>query len=216
MANTISQNITAVQYYAVSTTSAVFSTMSNPSLIVVIFTEDGDAAATTPTISDDKNAGNYTIDSSIVYSSTNAIYIASKQNTQTAGATVTVSIGSTTHGYLKIYEITGAATSSALDVQNTGTASSVPALTLTTTSADDSVFAALLSNVSGGSAADTSYTLDFGNTFAYNVAHAGESRADAGASGAISLSFNMTSRVWAGAVAAYKTATGGASIFLVS
>ena len=207
--NTVAQNTTVCTYANTTTASCTFgSTMTNPSLIVVILTED--TVGSTPTISDNKNAGNYALDSNIHTGATQTggVIIASKQNTQTAAATITATFTSS-YGRLKIFEITGAATSSAFDVQNTAAATASPvSIAITTSQADDSVFAGVVSIPNTSTAADSGYSSAYTSVAVQNLYHYAEYRADAGAAGAITLTTGQSgNRSWMMAVASYKTAS---------
>lgn len=210
--NTVAQNIATTNYSAAATTSATFSTMTNPSLVVIILTQD----TGTPTgvaCSDNKNAGNYTIDSHLTNSitDTGGVYIASKQNTQTAAATVTCNWTNNSYGKLKILEITGAATSSALDAQNTAFSNlGVPSVSVTTASANDTVVAAIVSSYAEAPP-DSGYTTLINNVAVQFLFHSAEYNANSGSAGPITLTLGGTHDVsgpqYMMAVAAYKTIT---------
>lgn len=221
--NVIAQTPTAVSYSSAATVAATFgSTMTNPSLIVLLLTQD--FGGSTPTCSDNKNAGNYTIDSSLTNSitATGGVYIASKQNTQTAAATVTCTFTSS-NGFLRVFEVTGAATSSALDVQNTAfSTKGVASLSVTTTQSNDSIFGVLVSTYAGVPP-DAGYTTAFGSTAVFTYFHMGESRANAGSAGGNTITmndaFDVNGPAFMFAMAAYKTAnpvvaTPGTSLLL--
>jgi hypothetical protein len=217
VANVLAQNPTAQSYSNASSVALSFAGAgTNPSLYVASLTQEN--TTNTVTIADDKNAGNYAADAAGVGGSTgNAgsgqARIRSKQNTSTGTATVTATISAADYGVLKTFEITGAATSSALDAQNgTGGSLSARSIGITTGSANCTVIATG-TNYPNDDAADANYTDSFAVTGLNSSYHYGEYRVDAGAAGVITLTFSApgNSDNWAMAVAAYKTAGGAAA-----
>lgn len=215
MSNTIAQNTTAVSFSGASSVNATFgSTMANPSLVVAAVTQE-DTSSPSCSVADNKNAGNYAQDVLRTQSSAGAIgsgtaSIHSQQNTQTAAATVTATLAHSTTGFLKIFELTGAATSSALDTTGSGgdgSGATAPTVSISTGSANCSVFAAMTEYNNTGITNDTNYTTSFGPTAQTNSYHYGEHRADAGAAGGITLNFGSPAAKfqWNVVAAAYKT-----------
>jgi hypothetical protein len=209
MTNVVAQHPAVATYSGATSVSKAFaSTMTNPSLLVAALTMELNAG--TATVKDTTNTLTMTLDSSGTSGSaannvTGAVY--SLQNTHTAAITITASpISASTSGTLSIFEITGAPTSSALDVQNgTGGLSSNNTITVNSLAAHDSVIAAC-PHYPAGAVVDSGYTASFTEAAGSNAYHFGEYIADQGSGGSITLTVGLGSeQAWAMAVAAYKT-----------
>ena len=193
--------------------SKTFGTIcKNPSLIVAVFTDE--VANTTATITDNGNAGNYSIDA---HASTGnlilglgTVFIASMQNTSSAELTVTATPATSSYGYLKIFELIdlewvvshkpiGGVDATGSN-SGAGTPTSVP---ITTHTADCSIFSGLIYWYNVVSA-DPGYTgqLDPG----YNSYHFYEYLLDAGTAGSSTLTYGggTPSYQWQAAAVAYK------------
>lgn len=216
MSNTLAQNPAVASFSAATSVARIFGGAgTNPSLYVATATAEFNTP--TVTVSDDKNAGNYTQDSASVGATSAGIAtVNSKQNTSTGTATITANFSVSCYGSLKTYELTGAATSSALDTQNTaedgsGVTSRSVAIT---TNTDNCTVISAGANYPNDAAADTNYTGAFTPAAGAGAYHFGEYRVDAGTHGAITLTYAApgNSSYWTMAVAAYKTAGGAAVV----
>lgn len=223
MANTIAQNPTVATYSNATSVAVTFGAgCTNPSLIVAAVTCDN--VAPTVTVSDDGNVGDYAADvEATVASFTGKAGIYSKQNTQTSALTVTAALGASTNaGTLKIWEITGAPTSSALDATGADTEESggideLLDASLITNSANCSIFAVTINYPGGVAGLDSGFTQSFAEVGLYNYYHFCEHLADAGAAGAETVTMggglhNAGARV----SAAYKTAPAGNNSIIVN
>ena len=168
MAITINQHVAMTAFGSSASTALTFpSAMINPSLILALVTlEPGASAPSITSISDNKNAGNYTQDVSVKNSSGNSsgeglTAIFSMQNTQTAAAQVTMALSAANHGTLAIYELLGAATSAAFDKSatdfNNGTGGS-PNLVLSGLAANDAIFSVLTCYPTPTATTDSGFT----------------------------------------------------------
>ena len=216
MANVIAQHPTRAFYANASTVTKAFASgATNPSLIVAIFTGERTTGSWTAS---DGTHGSYTQDITVQNASGNVgagtSNIFSVQNTSTATLTITGTPPGADYGILDIYEVTGAATSSALDstggaYNQTGAAISVSITTLT---ADCSVFLCGTS-YSGptGSIIDSGFTESGTPIEGDSSYHFSEYNADAGAATTLTLNFtgNGGTASWGVATAAYKTSGGG-------
>lgn len=218
MANVLAQNPTMVSYGGASTVSATFgSALTNPSLIIAAATQENQAG--TFTISDNANAGNYADDVTIAASNPGEhgkSTIRRKQSTATSAATVTCTLGANSTGTLKIYELTGADTTNALDsTASDGTDSGAHSITITTNAANCTIISAG-THYPGTATADANFTAAFtehGGSFAY---HFGEYRVDAGAAGSTVIDYEIpTSRDYHSMVAAaYKPASAAPATYI--
>jgi len=213
VSNTLAQNPTAQAYNNATTVAVVFASGgTNPSLYVASITIDTGITATA-TVADDRN-GSYTPDAIGIATTHGRSMVLSVQNTSTLTATVTGTISAANYGVLKAYELTGAATSAALDTQNgAGGANSARTIGITPgTNNCTVILAGTVFGIDGG--VDTNYTEAYAPNGLNNVYHIGEYRVDAGAAGAITLTYSEpdTSQHWSFAVAAYKTAGAGGGV----
>ena len=218
MANTLLQNPAVATFAsAVSSFTATFGSPCTPgSLIIAAVT--GENRVSTFTVADGANAGNYAADVFVATASgvtgCGIAGISSMQNTSSNALTVTVTIsGGASIGTLKIYEISGQATSSVLDSSGTqqwNGAQTVKTVPITTLTAHTTIIAANY-DYPGGAGVDTGFTsafTEFGGTNGY---HWGEYFIDSGAANTYALEFNLTAGVdgCAQVAAAYKTSAGG-------
>lgn len=201
-----------------SGTRAFASACTPGSLIVVLVSIE--LYSTTITVSDGVNSGNYTADA--VYDSGGAgtgsgksgIY--SMQNTSSSTLTITVTLGTASYGAVTIFEIGGAASSSALDTQSGGGAINPPGsgtntATITRTTDNCSVFA-VGPHYGAGAVADSGFTAPFAEVGINSAYHFGEYLLDAGAAGSTTTTFGFAAGSrdgWSLALAAYKLAGGG-------
>ena len=212
MSNTLAQNPTVQTYSNATGVAKVFASGgTNPSLYIAeIFAE---SAAPTVTISDDRNAGNYAADALVQTTGnpgggTAGIY--SKQNTSTLTATITATLGAAAYGLLKVFELTGADTSAALDGSNTASGNnSQRAVALTPGTNNCSLFACGTA-YAGDQTADSGWTETFALNGQISAYAYGEHIVDQGTAALVTPTFNDdTSNNWTMAIAAYKTAAGG-------
>lgn len=187
--------------------------LTNPSLLVAVVTYESKTGSLS--VSDPTN-GTWTQD--VTNNGGNGAgegkcEIWSVQNTGTAGLTVTLTIGTASYGYFQIYEVTGAATSSALDSTQSGAdeASNSDNSISHTTLSDNCALFHCGTFYGGTASADSGYTEGWTNTALNNAYHYGEYIADAGAAGAKTLTFTDTGTKnnWCSVSAAYKIAGGG-------
>ena len=218
MANILNNNPAIIFMNNAASVSKTFGTIcKNPSLIVAVFTDE--VANTTATITDNGNAGNYSIDATASTNSSiiglGTVFIASMQNTSTAELTVTATPATSSHGYLKIFELID------LDwvvshkpiggVDATGTGASATGLTeiavpITTHTADCSIFLGLLYYTAISTVtADPGYTGDSPQP-GFDGDHFYEYELDAGAVGSVTLNCGggTPTNQWQAAAVAYK------------
>ena len=216
MANILNNNPAVIFMNNAASVSKTFGTVcKNPSLIVAVFTDE--VANTTATITDNGNAGNYSIDATASTNSSiiglGTVFIASMQNTSTAELTVKATPATSSFGYLKIFELIDSewvvSHKPIGGVDATGTGASATGLTeiavpITTHTADCSIFLGLMEYVAGVTA-DPGYTGDsphegFGAYSFY------EYELDAGAVGSVTLNCGggTPSYQWQAAAVAYK------------
>lgn len=222
MANTIRQNPTSVSFSGVATVSSTFvGACANPSLIVAEIT-----GSTPPyysaTFNDGVNAGNYSSDlngSGLPQGTgTGWVSIGSKQNTSATALTVTATISASTEGWLKVYEIAGAARSNALDSSafsgECTNGSSTCATSITTLTDNCTIIAAGVVHAGGNEAADPGFTLTHGAAASepgYGGYSFGEYKANVGSKGTRTLKAGQTSSTLSGyalGIVAYKTLSG--------
>ena len=216
MANILNNNPAIIFMNNAASVSKTFGTIcKNPSLIVAVFTDE--VANTTATITDNGNAGNYSIDATASTNSSiiglGTVFIASMQNTSTAELTVKATPATSSFGYLKIFELIDlewvVSHKPIGGVDATGTGASATGLTeiavpITTHTADCSIFLGLMEYVAGVTA-DPGYTGDsphegFGAYSFY------EYELDAGAVGSVTLNCGggTPTAQWQAAAVAYK------------
>lgn len=210
MSNAFAQKPTAVQYSAATSVNKTFANpCANPSLFIASITSE--SLTETFTVSDDASNswGNDIVATSGVTAGRSCV--ASAQNTSTSTVKVTCALGISSYGFFQIYEVTGAATSSALDKTGSQGDANAPSVTLSSCAANDTIVAAYTVYPNPGSLNDVGYTLDYGPTSGFFAYSMGESIADAGASGNKTLTFGGAGAptYQALAIAAYKTAGGG-------
>ena len=216
MANILNNNPAIIFMNNAASVSKTFGTIcKNPSLIVAVFTDE--VANTTATITDNGNAGNYSIDATASTNSSiiglGTVFIASMQNTSSAELTVTATPATSSYGYLKIFELIDlewvVSHKPIGGVDATGTGASATGLTeiavpITTHTADCSIFLGLMYYVAGVTA-DPGYTGDSpqGGFGAY---HFYEYELDAGAVGSVTLNCGggTPTNQWQAAAVAYK------------
>ena len=211
MANTLTQNPTVATFSgATSVNKAFASGGASQSLYVAAVTQENTTA--TCTVSDNRNAGNYTQDRLSTGGTTNTggagrSSINSKQNTSTSIATITAAFSASTYGTLKIFELTNAATSSALDAAGGGGGTSTTFTgSVTTGSANSTIIAAFTTYPGGNYVADSGFSDSFTETGVNWAYHGGEYKVDAGAAGTTTLTCGQgTPANWSLAIAAYKT-----------
>ena len=216
MANILNNNPAIIFMNNAASVSKTFGTIcKNPSLIVAVFTDE--VANTTATITDNGNAGNYSIDATASTNSSiiglGTVFIASMQNTSTAELTVKATPATSSFGYLKIFELID------LDwvvshkpiggVDATGTGASATGLTeiavpITTHTADCSIFLGLIYYYAGVTA-DPGYTGDSPQP-GFGAYHFYEYEVDAGAVGSVTLNCGggTPTAQWQAAAVAYK------------
>lgn len=216
-ANTLAQVPTAATGSNVTSISKSFaSACTNGSLIVAAVTGEKPTTATTHTVSDNANAGNYTQD--VIAGNTNSTVgqgrasVNSKANTSTSAVQVTVTFNAATYGKLQIYELTNAGGTPAFDssgqqTSNTGVAAG---LSITTIAANCTVIAPTVHYPSGATA-DTGYTNRSAETALFNSYHQVEDDIDVGAAGAKTLTLGgySSSGGFAFVAAAYAPPAGG-------
>lgn len=223
---TLNQAPTRVTLNHSSTTNTITfgSTMTNPSLIVVMVTIES-STATISSVADNKNTGNYNQDVSMTTSGTSVgdgtVAIFSMQNTQIAAATITLTLSTGAYGTIWAAELTGAATSSAFDqsaTQSIMTGGGSVSLALSGMQATDAVLASILWKPSVSCSTYTNYDSGFtttgSNVTAFNSCHYGEYNVDYAAGGSLTLTFGgaSTANAMAGAAAAYKAAGAGPTV----
>ena len=210
MTITANQNVAAVSFSSATSQTANFGACSNPSLLVAIGSMDH--VSTTMTVSDSVN-GSYTQDGFLNGGNGAAgggsVGIFSVQNTTPSTKVVTITLGASTDGFLKILELLGAVTSSAKDTSATvnvtsglGAAFSLPF----TTGTDNCAAFMVSTHYPAGAAADTGYTLGMAETGALNAYHISEFDLDVGAAGLNTLTLNgyTSTSNHTGLVVAYK------------
>ena len=216
MANILNNNPAIIFMNNAASVSKTFGTIcKNPSLIVAVFTDE--VANTTATITDNGNAGNYSIDATASTNSSiiglGTVFIASMQNTSTAELTVTATPATSSYGYLKIFELIDlewvVSHKPIGGVDATGTGASATGLTeiavpITTHTADCSIFLGLMEYVAGVTA-DPGYTGDSPQG-GYGAYHFYEYELDAGAVGSVTLNCGggTPTNQWQAAAVAYK------------
>ena len=217
MANILNNNPAIIFMNNAASVSKTFGTIcKNPSLIVAVFTDE--VANTTATITDNGNAGNYSIDATASTNSSiiglGTVFIASMQNTSTAELTVTATPATSSYGYLKIFELIDlewvVSHKPIGGVDATGTGASATGLTeiavpITTHTADCSIFLGLMSYSAAGATADPGYTGDSPQE-GYGAYSFYEYELDAGAVGSVTLNCGggTPTAQWQAAAVAYK------------
>lgn len=210
---TIAQNPAMVSYGGASSVAVTFaSACTNPSVISAAATQENQAG--TFTISDGVNAGNYVDDVTIAAGNAaehGKTTIRRMQNTSTSALTVTCTLGASSTGTLKCFELTGADTTNAYDSSaSDGTDGGAHSITITTVANNCTIISAG-THYPGTSIADAGFTASFtehAGSFAY---HFGEYKADAGTAGANTLDYEIPSArdYHTMAAVAYKPAAGG-------
>lgn len=218
----INQSIAMTTFTNVSSKAVTFgSAMSNPSLILVMVTvEKGTSAPAISSVVDNKNAGSYSQDVTITNTSgvasgegTAAIY--SIQNTQTAAASITVTLASAGYGTVTAYELTGASTTSAFDrsaTQFINTGGGAVSLALSGLTADDAVFSVITLYPTPTATTDSGFTATGGVVSGFQNKHYGEYDLDYAAGGSLTLTYGGLGgnpNAFATVAAAYKVAGGG-------
>ena len=218
MANILNNNPAIIFMNNAASVSKTFGTIcKNPSLIVAVFTDE--VINTTATITDNGNAGNYSIDATASTGFTGTIgsgtvFIASMQNTSTAKLTVTATPATSSFGYLKIFELIDlewvVSHKPIGGVDATGTGASATGLTeiavpITTHTADCSIFLGLTYYYVAGVTADPGYTGDSPQA-GFGAYHFYEYELDAGAVGSVTLNCGggTPTNQWQAAAVAYK------------
>ena len=217
MANILNNNPAIIFMNNAASVSKTFGTIcKNPSLIVAVFTDE--VANTTATITDNGNAGNYSIDATASTNSSiiglGTVFIASMQNTSTAELTVKATPATSSFGYLKIFELIDlewvVSHKPIGGVDATGTGASATGLTeiavpITTHTADCSIFLGLMSYSAAGATADPGYTGDSPQE-GYGAYSFYEYELDAGAVGSVTLNCGggTPTNQWQAAAVAYK------------
>lgn len=214
MANTIAQN-RAVGYSGLATSYglAFAGACTNPSLLVAMVGSDNDITPVITGVSDPTN-GAFTQDAAAGATSAGRAEIWSRQNTATTALTVTAASNVNTNFVMKLYEVTGAATSSAKDVSGSQSTNSAPSIALVTTTNNCSIFAFNGGYPTMGAVNDSGYTRDFGPTAFGNDYWVGERLADVGAAGTNTLTMGYASSrsYQAFAAVAYKTAAAAGGV----
>ncbi len=217
MSNALAQNPTFATFSGATSVQVAFGAGgTNPSLYVATVTQEDPTASVT--VADNRNAGNYALDRIQSVGTTGdgaRASIHSIQNTSTLTATITATLGASTTGSLKTYELTGAATSGALDSVGGGTGVVANySGSVTTISPNCTVVMCSSHYADLVVVADPNYTAAFAETAGSLGYSFGEYRVDAGAAGSITLNGNNaanSSAHFAIAIAAYKTLSGGSS-----
>jgi hypothetical protein len=206
-----------VQFTSATSQTANFGACQAISLLVAMGTMEDNA--TTMTVSDSVN-GAYAQDRLINPGGNTGIGrgssgIFSFQNRSTSSKIVTITLGATTDGFLKIFEITGAAQSSAVDVSdddfcNTG-GGAVLSLSLITSTNNCAIFSCSTRYGGNGSAVDSGYSASQTETIGPWSYHMGEYDIDVGVAGAKSLTYNgySSSNNHSAVAVAYKMDQGG-------
>lgn len=213
MTATLVQSITK-QYTNASSVQQAMGTCTNGTYIIACLTMEN--STTTATCSDTAN-GSYTPDgysengSPAHPSSKGRVYIFRVANTSTGTPTVTCTLSGNNYGQLQLYEVSGLATSSVVDVVSELSFASgwySPAstpLSITTSAANDAVFAFLCGDTTG--TADTGYTQAYAAVGQFNAYSFGEADNDVGAAGAQSIAFGIAdfnAHAFAAVLIAYK------------
>ena len=218
MANILNNDPAIIYMNNAASVSKTFGTIcKNPSLIVAVFTDE--VANTTATITDNGNAGNYSIDATASTGinasvGTGTVFIASMQNTSSAELTVTATPATSSYGYLKIFElidlewVVSHKPIGGVDATGTGasaTGLSEIAVPITTLTADCSIFLGLIYYYVAGVTADPGYTGD-SPLEGYGPFHFYEYKLDAGAVGSVTLNCGggKPTNQWQAADVAYK------------
>ena len=218
MANILNNNPAIIFMNNAASVSKTFGTIcKNPSLIVAVFTDE--VANTTATITDNGNAGNYSIDATAstgnhLIAGLGTVFIASMQNTSSAELTVTATPATSSYGYLKIFELIDlewvVSHKPIGGVDATGTGASATGLTeiavpITTHTADCSIFLGLIYYYVAGVTADPGYTGDSPQP-GFGAYHFYEYELDAGAVGSVTLNCGggTPTYQWQAAAVAYK------------
>lgn len=199
------------------TKNVVFgSTMTNPSLEVCEVNVE--AFTTIPTISSVVSTKNGTMTQDVSVTTGTAANagdgtaaIFSIQNTQTVADTLTVNLSAAGYGSVTCFEVTGAATSSALDktVTNFQNISNTAALSLALSgmAANDGIFSTAV-GYAGGSPAwttDTGFSTSGAQTTGFNAYHFGEYKVPYTTGGSLTLTYGASSQpAYAGVAASYK------------
>jgi len=212
MSGTIVQNPTTATFAGSTTVTKSFASgCTNGSLLIAMASQELDAG--TFTISDPTN-GTYANDktqASGAGSNPTTVTVRSIQNTATSALTITCVVGTSGYGTLSIFEETGMATSSVVDVTaGGGGAATSASINATTTTANTSIYC-IGAGYPQMTPPDTSYTTQFGPTGINNAYHGGEYRQDAGATGSVTLTMNSwgSPNTWSMAFVAYKPTGGG-------
>ena len=211
---TIIQNPAVATFSGASSVNKTYgSACTNGSLLVAMATQEVDAG--TFTISDPTNGtwANDKTQASGAGGNPSTGTVRSIQNTATTALTVTCTVGTSGYGTLSIFEETGMATSTPVDVTGgAGGAATTATMSMTTGTANCTVYSC---GAGYGSASppDTNYTTHFGPTGLSNAYHQGEYRQDAGAAGGITLTHGWTGtpNTWMICAVAYKPAGGAAT-----
>jgi hypothetical protein len=216
VANTIVQNVTGQAYSAGSVNKAYGSSCTNGSLLVaVVTTETG--SVTISSVTDPTN-GSWTerawVSNGASAAGMGGIGIYTRANAATTALTVTATLSASTHGYLKIYEITGQAASpigATVEEFGIDIAPEAHTATLAKEQANSTVIVGGV-YYPGTATADSGFTLGFGPSAQNNSYNWGEHREDAGASGDSVLTAGLgTPDNWALAALEIKTVSTGTS-----
>lgn len=215
MPNTIAQSPAVATFDNATSANKSFTSACTPgSLLVAVVTIDVNVASTpTVTVSDPTN-GSWTEDKTITNTNgapNGGVHIFSFPNNAASTAlTVTASFTQNGYGELKIYEITGAATSNVVDTSNSKNNSTDPSLSVTTNTDNCTIIAACVAYSAADLAGDSGYTLNYGPTLRFTFYHAAEIDADVGSAGLKSINWNnatvSANSYLANAMVAYKTA----------
>lgn len=164
------------------------------------------------TCSDDVN-GSYTSDAFLNngagVNGSGSVGIFSVQNTTTSSKVVTLTLGASTTGFLKIFELTNAEVSAAKDTSNTTGVNTglggAFSLSLTTGTNNCAIFS-ITTHYPAGTAVDSGYTSAFTETGLLSAYHFGEFNLDVGTAGTKTLTYNGYSSTdcHTGAAVAYK------------
>lgn len=162
----------------------------------------------TATSATDSRSHTYTRDASETGAATGQADVYSTPNVTAGACTVTLTPSSSSYLSIVMAEVSGAATSSHLDVAATGTGTSTGPVTgnLVTTQADY-IFAVM--TVSGGTSITETYTLVFEDEDWSDMPISGQYRIP-GSSGTYTMAWTLgSSLLWACAAGAYKPAAAG-------
>lgn len=215
MTNTVSL-VNSGSYSGASSKSVAFaSALTNPSIMVVVATQEINGG--TFAVSDDVNgswgATNKVTNAGGGGSGEGTVLVQTKQNASTSTPNVTVTLGGSTYGFVGIFQITGGPTSSELGATQAGSdtgGATDDSITLAAGAAN-STLVRVGTFYGGAGAVDTGYTQIWALTALNNSYHFAEYIADGGASGNKVTTFNDTSvkNNWCGLAVEILTSAGG-------